>query len=559
MIGAVIDAYCHDVTSGKIAGCKWARLACQRHLDDRDRDDIFFDEEAAARASGFIETFRHYKGDFAGRRFLLMDWQKFIVGSIFGWKRKSDGKRKYKYAFIEIPRKNGKTFLAAGIGIYMLCADGEGGAEIYCTATKKDQAKRAWKDMQTLIQKSRNPSFISRFDIRKNPAEIEFPDSESFAVPLGRDKDGDTTDGLNPHLIIMDEIHAWKSFSYWNVLNSALGARSQPLILMVTTAGYVMNGVGKQQEKIAQNILEGIAEGDDYFAVIHTIDEGDDIEDPATWEKANPCYGVTVTEAKFRSQLNLANQNPALMREFKVKWLNVWIFQVQTWLKSESWKGCFVDIDPDDLRGLRCYGGLDLAQVYDLSAFVLLFPPQDGLDRWTILAKFWCPSENIVERSDTSGDPYHIWAEKGLITATPGNVTDYNFVERDIIDMVEPYDLQAIAFDRTFSGAIIQNLQDELGEDVLIQFAQGFMTISSPAKEIERQVIGEELNHLNNPILEWMAGNCVVQQDANGNIKPDKEKSESKIDGIVALIMARGLATEMEGEDEGFDDGLDSW
>lgn len=551
--------YAEDVINGKIVACKWIKLACQRHIDDLLRDDVYFDPAKADRAIGFIETFKHYKGDFAGRKFVMMDWQKFIVASIFGWLKTKDDKRKYKYAFIEIPRKNGKTFLAAGIANYMLCADGEGGAEVYCTATKKDQAKRAWKDMQTLIVKSKNPQFIQRFKMRSKPEEIEFPETESIAIPLGRDKDGLTLDGLNPHCVVMDEIHAWKSFDYWNVLNSALGARSQPLMLMITTAGYLLEGVGKNQEKMAMNILSGTAESDDYFAAIYTIDKDDDIEDPATWEKANPCYGITVNREKFQSFINLAKQNPDLMREFKTKWLNIWVYQVESWLDMDYWEKCFVDIEPEELKGLRCYGGLDLAQVNDLSAFILLFPPQDWLERWTVVSKFWCPAENIMEKANDSGNPYHVWAEKGLINATSGNVTDYNFIQQDVINMVADYDLQGIAFDRTFSGQIIQNMQDELGEDSLIQFAQGFMTISSPAKELDRKIRGEEMNHLNHPILNWMAGNTVVAIDANGNIKPDKAKSESKIDGIVSLIMAVGLAEEMEGEDGAFNEGLQVW
>ena len=562
--------YAQSVVKGEVLACDWIKLACQRHIDDLDREDIYFDEGSADKAIGFIQTFKHYKGDFAGRKFVMMPWQKFIVGAIFGWLKKSDGKRKYKYAFIEIPRKNGKTLLAAGIALYMLCADGEGGAEIYCTATKKDQAKIAWKDAQSLIIKSKNSEFIERFKIRNKPEELEFPQTDSFCKPLGRDKDGLSTDGLNPHCVVMDEIHAWKSFDYWNVINSALGARSQPLMLMITTAGYLLEGVGKSQEKIAKNILTNIAEGDDYFAAIYTINDEDKkriaqdktntaIHDENLWQMANPCYGVTITKEKCLSQLNLAKQNPDLLREFKTKWLNIWVYQVESWLNMGSWNSCFADIDEEDLKDLRCYGGLDLAQVNDLSTFVLLFPPQEGLETWTIKMWVWCPSEDIVERSNDSGNPYHIWAEKGLIKATAGNVTDYNFIHSDVIKICDDYDVEAIAFDRTFSGQIVQNLQDQLGEDMMIQFAQGFMTISSPAKELERMVIGEELNHLGNPILNWMAGNTVVQIDANGNIKPDKAKSEGKIDGIVSLVMAVGLAHEMEGESDVWEGGLDAW
>lgn len=541
--------YARQVVAGDVLACLWVRLACERFMRDLERPDIWFDEEEADRAVGFIETFRHYKGEWAGTHFRLELWQKFVIGNIFGWRRVEDGKRRFKYAHIEVPRKNGKTILAAGVSLYLLAADGEGGAEIYNAATKKDQAMILWKDARVMIEKCKDEEFVSAFTIRKNPAVIEFPESESLMKPLGRDTEGDTTDGLNPHGIIADETHAWNTPGFWNVLNSALGARSQPLFLMITTAGHNLNSVGRTHSNIVKRILKGEdgGEGDDYFGIIYTIDEEDKIDDPKAWEKANPLYGVTVNERKFRSQLALANGEPAIMTELKTKWLNLWLMQGKAWLDTEKWARCVVEFDEENLRGMRCYGGLDLSLTRDLSACVYVFPPQDGLDRWTLLSRFWCPAEDIITRSKRDKVPYQSWAERGFIRPTPGEVVDHECIRKQILDDAEKFDIRAIGYDRTYSLQIVQPLIDE-GLNML-SFSQGIMTISPYAKELERLVIEEKrLNHFGHPILAWNAGNCVVKTDANGNIKPDKSKSEERIDGIPAAIMGLGVAIETEFE-----------
>lgn len=549
------ETYAREIVEGLRPACKWVKLACERHLRDLEREDLFFDAVAANRAIGFIETFRHYKGEYAGRRMKMEAWQKFVVGNVFGWKRRSDGLRRYKYAHVEVPRKNGKTLLAAGIANYLLCADGEAGAEVYCTATKKDQAMIMWRDARVLIEKSGDPDFRAAFEIKRNPAVIEYGAAEAFLKPLGRDTEGETTDGLNPHGIIADEIHAWASLGFWNVLNSALGARTQPVFFQITTAGHNLESVGRKQRKILERILaqEDGGEGDDYFGVIYTIDEGDDIESPATWAKANPLYGITVDERKFRSQLSLAKADPAIMRELMTKWLNIWINQASAWLDSAKWLKCSLPFEVSRLDGLRCYGGLDLSLTRDLSALVLAFPPQEWLERWTLLCRFWCPAEDIDLRSRRDKVPYRAWADQGHIIATPGEVTDHAYIRTGILEDAERYDLRVVAFDRSYSQHIVGPLIDE-GVNMM-SFSQGIMTMSPCSKELERLVIeGTRLNHFGHPILTWNAGNCCVETDANGNIKPSKKKSEERIDGIVAAIMALGVGMESEYDGSGWDD-----
>lgn len=544
--------YAREIVSGERLACKWVRLACERFLRDLERDDIEFDSAAADRAMRFIASFRHYKGEFAGQKLKLEDWQKFVLSNIFGWKRKSTGKRRFKYAHIEVPRKNGKTLLAAGIALYLLCADREGGAEIYNAATKKDQAMILFKDSRVLIEKCRDPDFIEAFTIKKNPAIIEYDATESFMRPLGRDTEGETTDGLNPHGIIADETHAWTSEGFWNVLNSAIDARAQPLFLMITTAGHNLHSVGRKHSKIVQRILTGEdgGEGDDYFGIIFTIDDGDPVESPVSWEKANPLYGITVNAEKMKSRFSLANADPGIMRETLTKQLNIWQNQASLWLDSEKWKRCVLEFDPAKLHGMRCYGGLDLSMTRDLSALVWVFPPQEMLERWTLLSRFWCPAEDIITRSRRDKVPYQSWADAGFLTATPGEVVDHEYIRKQILADCETFDVQAVGYDRTYSLQIIQPLLEE-GVNMLA-FSQGIMTMSPYAKELERLVIeGTHLNHFNHPILTWCAGNAVVREDANGNIKPDKSKAEERMDGIVAAIIGLGIAIESEYEASG--------
>lgn len=449
--------YAKAVAGRKILACEWVRLACRRHLADLKRRDLVWDAAAADRIIRFAGKFRHYKGQWAGQIFRVEPWQAFILGSLFGWKH-LDGRRRFSHAYIEVPRKNGKTFFASVIGLYMLCADKEGGAEVYAAATKADQAKIVWKDACKLIQRSKDKGFIAKFDIRKNPAVIEHLDSDSVFSPLSRE--ASNLDGLNPHCIIADELHAWKDAELWNVLNSALGARHQPLFVQITTAGYLTEGVCRDQQRHVQSVLRGDYDNDGYFGIIYTTDKSDSPHDERAWQKANPNWGVSVLVESMRSAYKLAKPKPTTWIDFEVKRLNRWATASKGWLNMLRWADCaFGDVEIESLKGKRCFAGLDLAQVNDLSALVLLFPPQDGVPRWTVLPFFWCPEDDIDERSTQARVPYRDWVEQGLIEATPGNVTDYNFIEAKIVEIARIYDIKSIAFDRTFSGAIMQNLQ----------------------------------------------------------------------------------------------------
>jgi phage terminase large subunit-like protein len=537
--------YARAIVSGRRISCLTVKQACQRHLDDIDAGRFTWDPEASNRIADYLSIFRHYKGQWAGRNFVVEDWQRFVLGSIFGWK-KPNGRRRYKHAYIEVPRKNGKTLLAAGVGLYMMAADGEAGAEVYSAATKKDQAKILWKDAKTMLEQCAEESFVRAFHTTRNPPLIECESTHSTFVPLSRESSN--LDGLNPHCILADELHAWKDPDLWNVLNSALGSRAQPLFLQITTAGYVREGICRAQQRHVKSILNGTYEGENYFGFIASADDDDDETSERTWRKANPNWGVSVLVDGMRESYELAQSNPDLRLDWRVKRLNIWAAVAKEWLPMRHWKNCRREIELQELEGARCFAGLDLAQVRDLSALVLYFPPAGEIAEATIIPFFWCPEENIRERSKTDRLPYYTWTERGLIRATPGNVTDYRVIERDILEIAGRYKLEAIAFDRTFSGAIVQNLTESGIE--MLQHGQGFRDMSAPSKELERLVVGEKVNHLGHPILTWMAEHCVTAIDAAGNIKPDKGKSEEKIDGISALVMAIGASLTEESESE---------
>jgi phage terminase large subunit-like protein len=553
-----VTQYARRVVDGDILACNWIVLACERHLNDLEREDICFDEDAADHALSFIQSFRHYKGELAGERLHLEPWQVFAVGSIFGWMRVESGLRRFSHAYIAVPRKNGKSTLAAAVGIYMLVADGEPGAEVYSAATKIDQAKIVWNDASVMIKKCGDPAFLAQFQHRKQPSVIEHEDSNSSFRPLSRE--ADNLDGLNPHLAIFDELHACRNPELWNVINSAFGARTQPLFLQITTAGVnTADSICLEQERHVQAVVSGKVEDDSYFGLVYTIDKGDDITNPDTWVKANPNFGVSVREDSFASAYARAKDSPRLLADFKTKRLNQWVSVSDGWLDTLRWSECVDDsVNEDDLLGCYCYAGLDLAQVSDLSAFALLFPPQDEFKKWQLLVRFFAPEASVEERERKSRVPYKVWAEKGHIEVTPGDVTDYRFINRRILEDFKDYDIRLLAFDRTFSHAMIQELQDEAVE--VAAFGQGFVSMSTPSKDFERMVIGRELNHFGNPVLDWMAGNVVIKMDPAGNIKPDKSADNSKkVDGIVAAIMALGVALADSELNDAPDCPIDFW
>ena len=512
-------------------------LARGRELSDRDTADergLWFDDEAADRVVEFFTMLRHHKGEWGGRPFELADWQRDdILRPLFGWKR-TDGTRRFRYAYIEVPRKNGKSTLAAGLGLYLTVADGEHGAEVYSAATKKDQARIVWGDAVEMVKGSPE---LNQFCVtfRNN---INVVRTASRFEPLSADYN--TLDGLNPHGVIMDELHAHRDRKVWDVMTTAMGARRQPLTVSITTAGvYRPESIGWEQHQHAVQVLEGTIEDDGFFAYIAAAEPDDDWTDPRTWVKANPNLGVSLKMDYMAEQCERATRTPSFVNTFLRLHLNIWTSQVTRWLDMDDWNACGSESEPADLMGLACFGGLDLASTVDIAAFGLVFPDVDGW--YDVLMRFWVPEERIVERSNRDRVPYDAWARDGWITPTEGNVIDYDVIRRDINDLAREYKIVEIAFDRWGAAQITTQLDGD-GLTV-VPMGQGFASMSAPSKELETLVMGHKLAHGGNPVLRWMASNVATEQDAAGNIKPSKSKSTERIDGLVGLVMALDRAT----------------
>jgi len=531
------ETYIESVLSGQTLACQFVKQACQRHLSDLQTGHergLYFDEKAAQHAIDFFKFLKHSKGEWAGQAVTLEDWQKFVIAMIFGWKR-ADGTRRFRSAYLEVARKNGKSTLAAGIGLYLLVADGEAGAEIYSAATHRDQARITHSEAVRMVKSS--PHLRSRVSTYKDNLLIK--GTAAKFVPLGRD--ADSLDGLNLHGALVDELHAHPTRDLLDILDTARGSRRQPLLFMITTAGHDRQSVCYEQHSHVANILAGTVQDDSYFGLIFTLDEGDDWEDPANWIKANPNLGVSKKADYMAEQAAKAKSMPSALNAFLRLELNVWTQAESRWLSVDHWQACGDAVDANDLRGRTCYAGLDLSSTQDITAFVLVFPGETKDDKWRVLCRFWVPEEAMHNRSKKDRVPYEAWVTQGFISTTPGQVIDYDYILAQIKKDAADFDLQEVAFDRWGAAKLTNDLQKE--DITVVQFGQGYASMNAPMKELERMILEHKIAHGNNPVLTWMAGNLVASEDPAGNIKPDKAKSTEKIDGMVALVMALDRAT----------------
>lgn len=523
--------------------CRYAQLARTRQLEDLERAaahdpdfPYYYDEEEADRAVWFFSELVQFDGEWAGLPFSLSDWQEWdIIRPLFGWKKTSDGTRRFRSAYIEIPRKNGKTTLMAGIAGFLLLADREPGAQIYCAATKEDQAKLLFDAARKLLENS--PSFCEEFQAFKK--SLYCPQMGSVFRPLGRDSK--TQDGFSVHGGLIDEYHAHPSSDIKDVLASGRGARRQPLICTITTAGFNTFAPCKRESDLAKTILEGTVSNETYFAYVTTVDDPKNWADPIEWQKANPNLGISVYEEGFREDFKEANLLPENLNNFLVKKLNIWVTQHEKWLDLEAWKQCRQEIEIESLLGKPCVGGLDLSTTTDLTVFLLLFYQENPK---VVLPFFFLPKDSIRKRSERDRVPYDLFERDGSLFVTEGNVVDYDFVEAKILECKEKYAVSEIAFDRWNASQTVNNLTAK--NVPMVPFGQGFFSMNAPSKELEKLVLERKLNHLGHPVLEWMAGNVAVAKDPAGNIKPAKDKSSERIDGIVALVMALGIAAKQK-------------
>lgn len=525
------ESYVDAVLNGEQTTNEIVRMACVRHRNDLESGQargLFFDAQAARVAILFFNVLRHWKGEWAGQSIVLEPWQQFFLWMLFGWKR-ADGTRRFRTAYLEVARKNGKTTLAAGVGLLLSFVEGEPGAEVYTAATKRDQARIAHRDATEMVRRSPQLKQIIKV-FKDNLHNVEM--GAKFE-PLGRD--ADSLDGLNVHGAICDEVHAWRGRDLWDILETATGARRQPLMLAITTAGFDRQSLCYQLHEYAIKVNNGLVQDDSFLGLIYGLDDGDDWEDEANWGKANPNLDVSKKRDDMRRQAKRAREMPAQLNAFLRLHLNVWTQVEDRWMNPDKWRACGKRPLPD-LIGRRCYGGLDLSSTTDVSALVWVFPPEDDDEPYWVLPRFWIPLENLQERVRRDRVPYDAWLRDGLIEATPGNVIDYDFILAQIEQDMGTFDVGEVAFDRWGAARIVTQLQN-MGVEV-VQFGQGFASMSAPMRELEKLVLARDIAHGGNAPLAWMADNVVGKQDPAGNIKPDKSRSIEKIDGIVALIMA---------------------
>ncbi len=549
-----VTRYARDVTAGTILAGRLVRLAGERHLRDLKEGPargLSFDVRAAIRAIQFFGFLHLAEGEHAGKPFQLEPFQQFIVGMLFGWKG-PDGFRRFRTGYGEIGKGNGKSPLAAGIGLLGFLADGEIGAEIYSAAVTRDQAKIVYLDAEKMVDAS--PALSRR--VEKTVSNMAVLRTNSFFRPVSSEARG--LDGKRVHMALIDEIHEHPSAHVVDKMRAGTKGRRQALIFEITNSGYDRNSVCWNHHDYSVKVLEGVIEDDSWFAYVCQLDpceacqkagrtqpsDGceycDQWTDESVWIKANPCLDVSITRKYLREQVREAVGMPS--KQNIVRRLNfcAWTEQSVRWIDMGVWDDCNFPVNLEELRGRQCFGGLDLSSTTDISAFVLLFPREDG-EPWPVVCRFWVPREHVRRRAEKDRVPYDQWIREGYIEATEGNVIDYDVIRKRIREDAERFNIKEIAFDRWNSSQLCIQLQSDGTE--MIPFGQGFASMSAPTKELEKRILGRQIAHGGHPVLRWMISNVSVKQDPAGNLKPDKSKSSERIDGVVALIMAQGRVT----------------
>jgi phage terminase large subunit-like protein len=499
----------------------------------------YFDEAAAVRVVEFFQRFlRHSKGQWGGKPFELLDWQRNdVIYPLFGWRR-PDGFRRFRKAYVELPKKNGKSTLAAGIGLYLLVADDEPGAEVYSAATDQKQAGIVHNEAILMVEAS--AELANHLKVNQSTRTISFGRTKSVYRALSAA--ARSKEGLNASGIIADELHVWHGRELWDTLKYAFAARQQGLLFAITTAGEDMQGICREQHDYATNVIAGSIPDDRFFGYIRAAGPDDDWTKPETWYKANPSLGITIKLDDFAADAQEAQKTPSAQASFKRYRLNIWGGATNPWLPLDAWSACKANFTPDDMKGRECYGGLDLSTTRDMTAFVLVFPDDDG---YRVLPYFWLPEDTI--RDPDSPHEFRVWRDQGFLVSTPGNVLDYGFVENHIAELAERFDIRNYGYDPHYATQTAIRLRDEHSLQGY-SFAQTVNNFAGPTAEFERLVLGGKLRHNGHPILTAQAGHTCVWSDANSNKRPVKPKKgdRRKIDGIVAGIMALARAIERE-------------
>ncbi|TNE75501.1 MAG: terminase large subunit [Gammaproteobacteria bacterium] len=545
----IAKQYANDVVDGRIIACKYVQLACHRQLSDLKKTDFpyFFDEERASHVCRFIELLTHIKGEWSGSQILLEPWQIFILTTVFGWVDEQ-GRRRFKTVYTEVPRKNAKSTITSGVGNYLLAADNEPGAEVYSAATTRDQAKIVWQDAKRMADRSRGLQV--RFGVATSAHSIFVEHTASSFKPLSRDQGGNL-DGLNVHGGLIDELHAHKTREVWDVIETGTGARRQPLLWGITTAGFNRAGICYEQRTYVVRILTGQAVDEEYFGIIYTIDEDDDWTDEQSWIKANPNWGVSVNPDDIRRKARKAMEMQSATNNFLTKHLNVWVNAATAWMDMIAWERCG---DPgltiDQFAGENCHISVDLSTKRDIAALNITFRRIiDGEEHYYAFTRSYLPEEAVT---DGRNSQYSGWQRMGRLIATPGNVTDIGQIEDDIRDLAKNHNVVSVAYDEWQAQYLANRLMDD--GMPMVNYRHTVANMSEPMKTWDALVVEGRYHHDGCPVMTWMVSNVVAHLDAKDNIYPRKEFYENKIDGPVAQIMSIGrwLVDKPEGN-------LDDW
>ena len=491
-----------------------------------------YDKSAADYAVNFIQCLCHTKGTWAGKPFELIDWQERIIRDIFGVIKKN-GYRQFNTAYIEIPKKQGKSEFAAAVALLLTCGDDEERAEVYGCAADRNQAKIVFDVAVDMVRLC--PALAKRVKIQESQKRLTYLPTNSFYQVLSADVAN--KHGFNTHGVIFDELHTQPNRKLFDVMTKGSGdARMQPLYFLITTAGTDTQSICYETHQKALDIIEGRKHDPTFYPVIYGAAEDEDWTDPKVWKKANPSLGITVDIEKVKAACESAKQNPGEENAFRQLRLNQWVKQAVRWMPMDKWDACNFPVDMDSLEGRVCYGGLDLSSTTDITAFVLVFPPEYEGDKYVILPFFWIPEDNIDLRVRRDHVMYDLWERQGFLQTTEGNVVHYGYIEKFIEDLGKRFNIREIAFDRWGAVQMVQNLEGE--GFTVVPFGQGFKDMSPPTKELMKLVLEQKIAHGGHPVLRWMMDNIFIRTDPAGNIKADKAKSTEKIDGAIATIMA---------------------
>lgn len=541
---SIANQYIADVLSGKQLACEWVIKACERQKRDLEGlPGYTFNPKRGAKVCYFVEHLRHTKGPLARQKIVLEPWQIFILTTVFGWVD-STGARRFKDVYIEVPRGNGKSALSSGIALYMLAADGEYGAECYSFATTGDQAKIVFDVARQMALMSPDIKSVLNLTVQKHNI-TQLTTGSSFSAKNSKD---DSLDGLNTHFGCIDELHAHKTRGLYDVIETSIGKRKQPMVWTITTAGFDTSGICYEVRTIVTMILNQTVQVESQFGIIYTIDDDDDWTSDAALIKANPNWGVSVNPETLISHREKALTLPSAVNNFKTKYLDVWCSAKSAWMDMQAWKACEdPTLDITDFEGQPCIIGLDLGAKNDITAKVRLFPRQrsDGKTEYNAFFDFYLP-EDAIEKSTNS--QYQGWVEQGFIHQTPGAMTDFSVVEEGLREDLSRFEIQAIAYDPWQATQLATRLSEDGAP--MVEFRNTVQNMSDPMKSLEALVLDGRIKYCPNPAMTWMMGNVVAKLDAKDNIFPRKERYENKIDGPVAMIYALAMCmSDLETDD----------